>query len=219
MKPFFDRDGIETVMLDMDGTILDLHFDDHFWREVIPMTYAERNEKRLADAIEELTPEFVSRQGTLDWYCLDFWSDLLKFNVAELKLEYRDLIRYLPRAKDFLAAVRDSGRRLLLVTNSHPEAMRIKFERTQLDQHFDDIYTSHHFGYPKENQEFWRRLKQAEDFDPNSTLFVDDSEAVLHAAKRFGIREVVAIARPDTTAQRRDIAGFASVDYLHELLG
>ena len=32
---------IDTVFLDMDGTLLDLHFDNHFWREHMPRRYAE----------------------------------------------------------------------------------------------------------------------------------------------------------------------------------
>ena len=27
---------IDTVLLDMDGTLLDLHYDSHFWLNVIP---------------------------------------------------------------------------------------------------------------------------------------------------------------------------------------
>ncbi|HBT55971.1 MAG TPA: haloacid dehalogenase, partial [Pseudomonas sp.] len=28
--------AIDTVLLDMDGTLLDLHFDNHFWLEHMP---------------------------------------------------------------------------------------------------------------------------------------------------------------------------------------
>lgn len=205
-------------MLDMDGTVLDLHFDDFFWRKVIPKTYAERNKMPESEAIEKLAPEFVSRQGTLNWYCLDFWSGLLGFDVATLKRSYQDLISLLPEAEEFLSAVRDSGKRLLLVTNAHPDTMKIKFSQTGIDHYFDDIYSSHYFGYPKEHQEFWRRLQKRESFNPDRTLFADDSEAVLKAARDFGIREVVAIARPDSTADRRELAHFTNVDYLHQLV-
>ena len=34
---------IHTVLLDMDGTLLDLRFDNHFWRELVPERYAERH--------------------------------------------------------------------------------------------------------------------------------------------------------------------------------
>ena len=31
---------IDTVLLDMDGTLLDLHYDSHFWLNVIPQQHA-----------------------------------------------------------------------------------------------------------------------------------------------------------------------------------
>ena len=38
-----DWENIETVLLDMDGTLLDLHFDNHFWLQHVPVCYAEKH--------------------------------------------------------------------------------------------------------------------------------------------------------------------------------
>jgi len=38
-----DWRAIDTVLLDMDGTLLDLHFDNHFWQEHVPVRYAEKH--------------------------------------------------------------------------------------------------------------------------------------------------------------------------------
>src|SRR2546429_181686 len=38
-----DWDGIDTILLDLDGTLLDRAFDDHFYFEVLPGRYAEAN--------------------------------------------------------------------------------------------------------------------------------------------------------------------------------
>jgi putative hydrolase of the HAD superfamily len=35
-----DWSRIDTVLLDMDGTLLDLRFDNWFWQELIPSRYA-----------------------------------------------------------------------------------------------------------------------------------------------------------------------------------
>jgi len=45
---------ISTVLLDMDGTILDLHFDTHFWLEHLPMRYSEKTGISLEQAKEKL---------------------------------------------------------------------------------------------------------------------------------------------------------------------
>lgn len=38
-----DWSAIDTVLLDMDGTLLDLHFDNHFWQHHLPLRFAERH--------------------------------------------------------------------------------------------------------------------------------------------------------------------------------
>ena len=44
-----DWESVDTVLLDMDGTILDLRFDNWFWLELIPRRYAAARGLEVAD--------------------------------------------------------------------------------------------------------------------------------------------------------------------------
>lgn len=209
---------IDTVLLDMDGTLLDLRFDNYFWLEVIPERYAQRHGMTLADVRTALGPRFEAKQGTLDWYCTDFWSRELDLDVAALKHEVRAEVRFLPGAEEFLRALKASPLRAVLVTNAHRDALRIKAQETGLLAYFDAAVSSHQYGVPKEHPEFWLKLQVDLGFDPARTLFVDDSLAVLRAARRHGIAHIVAIAHPDSTLARREVTEFSSVSRIVELL-
>ena len=74
MPPWND---IDTVMFDMDGTLLDLHFDNYFWQHLLPLTYAEQNRIAHDEAIACVTAKFERVYGTLDWYCLYYLRDVL----------------------------------------------------------------------------------------------------------------------------------------------
>lgn len=37
----FNWKTIDTVLLDMDGTLLDLHFDNHFWLSLVPQEFKQ----------------------------------------------------------------------------------------------------------------------------------------------------------------------------------
>jgi putative hydrolase of the HAD superfamily len=206
------------VLLDMDGTLLDLNFDNHFWRERIPLRYAEVHGMSYASARQELVPRFAARQGTLEWYCTDFWTGELGFDVAMLKHEMRDNIRYLPGAPDFLQAVRDAGKRLVLVTNAHPDSLSIKAGQTGLAAYFDLLISSHSLGFPKEDPRFWQALDLRGVYEPGRSLFVDDSLPVLRAARLHGVSEVFAVERPDSTLPPHVIDEFPAVHSVSDLL-
>lgn len=189
-------EGCDTLMLDMDGTLLDLGFDNYMWMHHVPAEYARQNDIDEAKARDQLYARFRNLQGKLDWYCLDHWSEVLNLDIAALHREQNDRIGYLPGARRFLEAVAATDMRVLMVTNSHRETLRIKTEVTGVADYFDEIYTSHDLGHPKEDQPFWSALQELEDFDPARTLFVDDNVAVLGSARTYGIRMLLNILQP-----------------------
>jgi HAD superfamily hydrolase (TIGR01509 family) len=211
-------DQIDTVLLDMDGTLLDLRFDNYFWLEVLPLHYAQRHDLSLEAARARLTPLFVAKQGTLDWYCIDFWTRELSLDIAQLKREVREHVRFLPGAERFLQTLHARGLDPVLVTNSHRGVLEIKTGQTGVARYFRRIVSSHDLGVPKEHAEFWTKLQAQLAYDPARCLFVDDSLTVLNAARAHGIGQIFAISRPDSTQHARIVDGFATVERIEQLL-
>jgi len=213
-----DWASIETVCLDMDGTVLDLRFDNLFWLDVLPRRWGQSRGLAATEAFAQLKPRFDAKRGTLDWYCIDHWSEELGFDIAALKAEMRDHIRYLPGAVAFLDGVRALGKRVLLTTNAHPISLDIKNRQTGLAQHFDELVSSHEFGVPKESPEFWARLSRGHRVSVASALFVDDSRPVLEAARTAGVRWVYQVLQPDSAqAPHAAAPGFAGIRALGDL--
>jgi HAD superfamily hydrolase (TIGR01509 family) len=206
-----DWDEIDTVLLDMDGTLLDLHFDNHFWQSHLPSRYAESRGLAAEAVREELIARFHARAGTLDWYSVDYWATDLELDIMQLKEEVAHLIAVHPHVVDFLRAMRALGKRLVLVTNAHHKSLTLKMARTGLREHFDAIHTSHDFGLPKEDSAFWDRLRETEPFDPARTLLVEDSLAVLDSARDYGIAHLVAVTRPDTRQPSRHTGAYRAI--------
>lgn len=207
------------MLVDMDGTLLDLAFDNFFWLELVPSEFARRSGVSPEAARRDIKARYDRVVGTLPWYCLDHWSRELGFDLLRLKREHRHLIRYLPMVPEFLAAVRERKLRLVLVTNAHPETLAVKLEQTGLAGWLDEIVTSHAFGAPKEAPPFWAALRKRLDFDPERSVSIDDSVPVLDAARIFGVRRTVAIARPDSSRPRHSgDLGHPAVDGVGDLL-
>jgi putative hydrolase of the HAD superfamily len=222
MKPtatrVVDWDAIDTVLVDMDGTLLDLSFDTFFWRDVVPDRYARLHGLSLPAAQQSLAPRFEAKVGTLEWYCLDHWTRDLGLDLKALKREHREHIRFLPGAEDFLASVRARGKRLSIVTNAHRDTFAVKAEQTGIDRLVDTVVCSHDFAAPKESAAFWHALDAHEPFDARRTLLIEDSLPVLVAARDYGVRHTVAIRQPDSRLPPRATPEFLGVDGVFDLV-
>jgi putative hydrolase of the HAD superfamily len=214
-----DWAAIDTVLLDLDGTLLDLAFDTRFWRHTIPSAWGQSRGLSVDAARELLAPRFREREGTLDWYSLAYWSRELELDVAALKRAAMHEVSWLAGVPEFLATLRRNGKRLVLLTNAHPEALAIKDERTGVSRYLDAMFSSHTFLWPKEDARFWESVRRSEPFDPARSLFVDDSPAVLAAARAAGIRWVIGVRHPDSQGTVREHGPWPEVDRVTDLLG
>jgi HAD superfamily hydrolase (TIGR01509 family) len=208
---------LDTVLLDMDGTLLDLHYDNHFWQVYVPEKFAERHGLPRDEAHAECFRRYNAKAGTLAWYCVDYWSEQLELDIVQLKEELSHLIAVHPDVTEFLAALRAAGKRVALVTNAHRKSLNLKMARTGLAVHFDALHVSHDYGIAKEDPAFWAALRRGEPFDPERTLLVDDSLPVLRSARQYGIAHLCAVYRPDTRLPEKDVGEFAAIRRFSEI--
>lgn len=213
-----DWNDIDTVLLDMDGTILDRHFDDHFWLEHVPQRWAERNHTTIEYAKEHLYSLFHSQENTLNWTDLDYWSDRLKLDIPVLKQEIEHLIAVHPYVTEFLLFLKHTGKKIWLVTNAHSKTLDLKMKRTRIGPYFDGIISAHQVGLPKEDERFWGKLQDFISYDPERTMLGEDSETNLATAKSFSIRYLVYISRYSSKIKPRRSEHFLTTDYFNRLI-
>ncbi len=190
--------AIDTVLLDMDGTLLDLHYDNYFWLDYLPDHYAKLHQLEKAHCQEKLITRFLSEFGNLSFYCTDHWAKELNIEIMPLKREVSKKIQFLNGAENFLAFLEEKNKNKALVTNAHPDTLALKDDVIGINSYLDISFTSHQFGHPKEDQAFWLALEKEYSFNKNNTLFIDDNEQVLSAAKEYGIKNLVKPLAPDS---------------------
>lgn len=207
-----DWQQINTVFLDMDGTLLDLNYDNHFWLQHVPQRFAEKHGLTLDEAHSRLMTRYQSVAGTMQWYCVDYWTSELGLDIETLKQEVAHLIAVHPHVAPFLERVRGLGKRVVLVTNAHHKSLALKMEKTGLERYFDALICAHEFGIPKEHADFWQGLQERERFEPSATLLIDDSLPVLRSARGYGIAHLLAVYQPDTRQPRKNVEEFAAIE-------
>jgi putative hydrolase of the HAD superfamily len=215
-NPVWDK--IDTILLDMDGTLLDKHFDDYFWEHYVPEIFAKKNDLTPLEARKEILARYKSIEGTLAWTDLDYWSEKLGLDIPALKLKINHLIQVHPFVIDFLQFSRNLNKKVHLVTNAHSKTLDIKMRKTELGSYFDRIVCSQDIGLPKEEPRFWEQLESILGFDKQRTLLADDNENVLQAAKAYGMGVLIFVARPSSRAQVHYSDQFPSIVYFKELI-
>ena len=210
----FDWNAIDTVLIDMDGTLLDLHFDNHFWLQVVPQQLSLKRNISVDDANLLVKQAYLDVAGTLDWYCLDYWQGYLNLDILALHHASADRIRIRQDSMPFLRALAGASKQRILFTNAHPQSLALKLIHTNLDQGLDLMLSSHESGYPKEHPQFWQYAFDKFNLNPSRCLFIDDSEVILAASKKAGVGYQLGISNPDSQKPHIDFNDFPAItDY------
>jgi putative hydrolase of the HAD superfamily len=216
--PDFSWDTIDTVLLDMDGTLLDKHFDDYFWEVYVPEHYSLLHDISVEEAREQLLARYREVENTLDWTDLSYWSHELGLDIPELKMRVNHMIGVHPYVVEFLEFCLTARKKLYLITNAHSRTLSIKLEKTSIGPWFDRVICAEEVGLAKEDSEFWSRLEKMLGYDPERTLLADDTEKVLRSADSYGMGVLIYVARSSSRQPARYSEEYPSIDYFKELM-
>jgi len=217
-KELVPLNEIKYVLLDMDGTLLDKYFDDYFWEHLLPEIYAEKKNITFGRAKEELLLRYKAHEGTLNWTDIDFWSREVDIDIPALKEQIKHLIEVHPHVEEFLKMLKQRKKKVFLLTNAHYKVLDIKLKKTRIGRYFDSTVTSFEIGYPKEMQEFWEKTEKQLGFRKEQSLFIDDTKAVLRAAKKFGIKYILYKSLSSSRSEPGNSEEFPSLDDFRELM-
>ena len=217
-KNLIDWNQIDEILLDLDGTLLDLNFDLHFWLEYLPIIYSEKHKVRIEDAKNILLKMLDAEIGTLNWYCLDFWNNKLDLDIVQLKRNVSHLIQVHPNVDEFLTQIKLMNKKIYLVTNAHRETIKLKMQATKIEHYFDNIISSHDFGFAKQQQHFWHELTRNIGLKKERAIFFDDSQDVLNAARKYNIRQIIAISKPSSKLAAKEVSGFINIENFSQVM-
>lgn len=218
MTHTFDWIGVDDVLLDMDGTLLDRDFDNFFFEDELPRRYAALHRMTERAAREKLFALYHVVEGELAWTDLHYWTRTLGIDVVALTQELSDRIGYLPGVEAFLGAVRAKRKRMTVLTNAHAEGVAIKCRKTGVDKQVDRIVNAFEVGCLKMRPEYWPACQKLVGFDPGRSLYIDDDEACLDAARAFGIRHIFHSARSSTKLPPHPSSRHAPLENLQGLI-
>ena len=135
----------------------------------------ERGEVSREEFLDRVRPELNYASDT---EIVEAWNAML-FHIDHSIFEYLNKLR--PRFKTYV---------LSNINTYHAEwvdqAMRSALSEQDISQYFDHVFYSHEIGHRKPEYGAWQTIIEQEGVDPKKTLFIDDKDENIKAAKALG---------------------------------
>ena len=202
------------ILSDLDGVILDLAYDIKFWELWLPEQVANQTNKSIEETKAEIMAEIDIQRGTLNFYDLNYWDDLLNVDCMQIFREKTERCSYLEGSYEALQRLSTLKNPKYILTNGDPRIQEYKAETQNFLEFFDSIFYSMHVGYPKESKEFWALARHNLNLDFEDTIFIDDDFKVVTAAAKAGIKQVAWITPGKNRILQNRVETFASLSDL-----
>lgn len=187
-KSKIDWAKIDTVLLDMDGTLIDQYHEDIFWDKKVPAEYAKKHNIPIKEAYKILHNMYREKEGTMEWGNLDFWEKKLGMDLWKIRYSMTHMIKMHPHTMRFLKFLKKQKKRVHLVTSAYPRDMNLKINIIGIANYFDSIHSETEVNVSKNEKAFWIRLNKIIKFDKKRTLLAENNKKVLMSAQAFGIK-------------------------------
>ena len=202
------------ILSDLDGVILDLSYDIKFWELWLPEHVADQNNQSIEEAQEKIQAEIDAQRGTLNFYDLNYWDDLLDVDCMQIIKAKEERCSYLKGSNEALQKLSVLKNPKHILTNGDPRVQEYKAEIQDFLKFFDSIFYSMHAGYPKEQKEFWALARHNLNLDFEDAIFIDDDFKVVTAAVKAGIKQVIWITPGKNRILQNGIETFPSLNDL-----
>lgn len=180
------------VSFDMDGTLTHMSFVNSVWLQGIPRLFALKNQVSFEEAQRKVKSEY-DRVGKekLEWYDLSYWLNKFRidFSPQQVLNSFRERIRIFEDVPRVLENLKNSGYRLIVVTNARREFVDMEMEQTGIQGFFERIFSSpSDFRLTKNGTSVYEKVCTACEISPGEMVHVgDDQNFDFEVPQKLGI--------------------------------
>lgn len=182
------KNTLKIISFDVDGTLVDLEYNDLVWFKEIPELVAKKKKINFEESLK-LVKEEYSRLGehNLNWYDIKYWISYFDLEVSYKKIleKYESQIKIFPDVIPTLEELKKDF--TLIVTTAMPREFLIP-KMKKLEQYFKNSFSALSDFKELKNSEIYFKICKILNVYPEQIMHIGDHwEFDYLAARKAGL--------------------------------
>lgn len=183
------------ISFDLDGTLVDMNFDDIIWQKEIPSSFAKKNNVSFEEARKIVFSEYYKAlfiEKTRRWTDVEFWFE--RFDLGSVEDMLREAEKHVIIYEDTLEILKylKEKYKLIIISNAHLKFIDVKLRREGLRDYFDKIISAPEELGMNKNKSIFLTVADLLGVKPSEMVHVGDSiQSDFDAATIAGLNAIL----------------------------
>jgi len=185
------KDTLKIISFDVDGTLVDLEYNDLIWFKEIPELVAKKKKISLEKSLKYVHEEYNKLgEHNLNWYDINYWVTYfgLKISPKNILEKYESQVKIFPEVIPLLEELKKNF--ILIVITAMPREFLIP-KMKKLEKYFKFSFSALSDFKELKNSEIYSKISQALNIHPEQILHIGDHwEFDYLAAQKAGMNAI-----------------------------
>ena len=210
------KNTLKIISFDVDGTLVDLEYNDLIWFKEIPELVARKKNISFEESLKLVKEEYTKLgERNLNWYDINYWISYFSLEISPNKIfeKYESQVKIFPEAIPLLEELRKNF--ILIVITAMPREFLIP-KMKKLEKYFKFSFSALSDFKELKNSEIYSKISKSLNVHPEQILHVGDHwEFDYLAAQKAGMNAIY-LDRSNTKKRKNVINNLGEVKKIIE---
>ena len=185
------KNTLKIISFDVDGTLVDLEYNDLIWFKEIPELVAKKKKISFEKSLKFVHEEYTKLgEYNLNWYDINYWISYFSLGISPNKIfeKYESQVKIFPEVTLLLEELRKNF--ILIVITAMPREFLIP-KMKKLEKYFKFSFSALSDFKELKNSEIYSKISKALKVHPEQILHIGDHwEFDYLAARKAGMNAI-----------------------------
>ncbi len=186
-----EKKELKIISFDVDGTLVDLEYNDLIWFKEIPELVAKKKKISFERSLKYVYEEYTKLgEHNLNWYDINYWVTYFGLKVSPKKIleKYESQVKIFPEIIPLLEELKKNF--ILIVITAMPREFLIP-KMKKLEKYFKFSFSALSDFKELKNSEIYSKISKALNVHPKQILHIGDHwEFDYLAASKAGMNAI-----------------------------